>query len=213
MRILNARLKYLLPILFFVVASAYGQTRLPRFQDLPVSQPYRGAPAPVRLVSKEAKMFRTVLTRGARKGPNFAGHYTIVAWRSGSSCDKFAVIDARTGDVYFPDFPLYYVPYDPSEQEDVIIKKYSKGYMVGSRLLVAQGSFKGSGVFFYRWEKNRFTLIRSVGEGERKDSKGNQSASNKALHRSRRSAALMVQPLPFGGPVMCGVRPLKGSRL
>ena len=164
MRIFDSRFKQITLILLFAVASAHSQTCLPRFQDFPVKEPYRGTPAQVQLVSKEARMFRTVLRGGAKKGPNFAGHYTIVGWRSGSSCDKFAAVDAQTGEVYFPDFPLYYVPYDPSETESGIMKQYPKGYRIGSRLLVTQGSFKGRGIFFYKWEKNRFTLIRSEGE-------------------------------------------------
>ena len=66
-----------------------------------------------------------------------------------------------------PKFPLYYVPYDPSEKESLIIKQYPSGFRIGSRLLVTQGSFTGRGIFFYNWEKNRFVLIRSVGDDEK----------------------------------------------
>ncbi len=59
-------------------------------------------PAPVELKSHPlARRYRTVLRAGARKGPNFAGHYTVVKWGCGSSCVQFAVIDARNGAVFF----------------------------------------------------------------------------------------------------------------
>jgi hypothetical protein len=41
-----------------------------------VHKSYRGKPAPVRLESPKAKLYRTVLRKGAKGGPNFAGHYT-----------------------------------------------------------------------------------------------------------------------------------------
>jgi hypothetical protein len=42
-------------------------------------------------------MFRTRLREGARKGPNFAGAFTVVVWGCGSSCQIVAVVDAMTG--------------------------------------------------------------------------------------------------------------------
>ena len=60
-------------------------------------------PAPPLLSTAQARRFRTVLREGAAAGPNFAGHFTVVAWRCGASCTEAAIPDARTGRVRFPE--------------------------------------------------------------------------------------------------------------
>jgi hypothetical protein len=75
--------------------------RAPTFADFPVAKVYKGTPAPVDLRSNaSARMFRTRLQEGARKGPNFAGHYTVVTWGCGSNCAANKIVDALTGRVY-----------------------------------------------------------------------------------------------------------------
>ena len=77
----------------------------PRFEDIPVSEKFRGKPARVDLSSHpRARRFRTVLREGAAEGPNFAGHFTVVTWHCGSDCQEVAVVNARTGRVYFAPF-------------------------------------------------------------------------------------------------------------
>ena len=77
----------------------------PRFEDFGVSSVFRGKPAPVDLSGNpKARTFRTKLTEGAKEGPNFAGHYTAVSWHCGTECQAVAVIDAKTGQVYFAPF-------------------------------------------------------------------------------------------------------------
>ena len=72
-------------------------------QDVPQSYPfarypaqglYKGGPVPPKLTSPTQHQFRTVLRKGAQKGPNFAGHYTVVEWGCGSNCVVFAVVDS-----------------------------------------------------------------------------------------------------------------------
>ena len=96
----------------------------PRFEDYPVSERFRGTPAPVNLRSaRGASMFRTKLREGAQKGPNFAGHYTVITWGCGSDCRSVAIFDARTGRVYFAPFTVS-IPADAD-------------YRLNSRLLIA----------------------------------------------------------------------------
>lgn len=53
----------------------------PQFKDYPVSELFIGKPAPVNLDSHPgARRFRTVLREAAKRGPNFAGHLTVVMW-------------------------------------------------------------------------------------------------------------------------------------
>jgi hypothetical protein len=97
-------LRSLLSLCLLLVAQ---DRALPRFKDYPVNEPLIRHPAPVDFSrSPDERRFRTVLVRGARKGPNFAGHYTVVIWGCGSPCKSFAIVDARTGQVHSPGFSL-----------------------------------------------------------------------------------------------------------
>lgn len=76
-----------------------------RFDAYPVRSKSTGPCAQVNLKSHpKARLFRTMLREGAKTGPNFAGHYTIVDWGCGSACLTIAVIDCRNGRVYFAPF-------------------------------------------------------------------------------------------------------------
>lgn len=93
----------------------------PPFESYPVSVAFRGKPAPVDLASaKLARRYRTVLRDGARSGPNFADHFTVVSWGCGTLCQAHAIVDARTGRVYMP-----------------IVTGYGLEFRRDSRLLVA----------------------------------------------------------------------------
>ncbi len=75
----------------------------PRFIDFPATATFAGKPAPVDLDSApDARMFRTRLRAGAAEGPNFAGDQTVVTWGCGTNCQVVAIVDARSGRVYFP---------------------------------------------------------------------------------------------------------------
>jgi hypothetical protein len=69
------------------------------FEDYPAKDSAAAIrPAPVRLESAPyGQMYRTKLREGAARGPNFAGHYTVVTWGCGTGCQILAVVDARTG--------------------------------------------------------------------------------------------------------------------
>jgi len=82
------------------------ELNIPQFRDFPVSEIYRGIPAPVDLNSSPiGHTYRTALTEGAKRGPNFAGHYTVIEWGCGSTCQNFAIVDAITGKIYSAPFP------------------------------------------------------------------------------------------------------------
>ena len=81
--------------------SAQTAATPPQFQQFSVSRIYRGTPAAVNLNSNpDARRFRTALRDGAKKGPNFAGHYTVVSLGCGTACQSLAIVDAKTGAVY-----------------------------------------------------------------------------------------------------------------
>src|ERR1700694_5182515 len=102
-RLLSTLLLGLLIFVLHIPASA--QHRNPQFRDYFVADTYRGVPARVNFrISPDARSYRTRLREGAAKGPNFAGHFTIVTWGCGSDCYDIAIVDARTGRVWFAPF-------------------------------------------------------------------------------------------------------------
>jgi hypothetical protein len=77
------------------------QKPLPKFDDYRVDEKFRNKPAPVVTTgSNLARTYRTRLREGEAKGPNFAGHFTLVSWGCGGGCQDWAVVDARTGHVF-----------------------------------------------------------------------------------------------------------------
>ena len=82
------------------LAAQAPQKPLPRFEDYRADAAFKGSPAAVVTEgSKLARTYRTRLREGAAKGPNFAGRFTLVSWGCGASCQEWAVVDARTGQV------------------------------------------------------------------------------------------------------------------
>ena len=169
MRVSRALFKPLAVCLVVVAslhADAYGQRRLPRSEDYPVpkGERFTGRPAPVALSSKRARMYRTVLREGAKGGPNFAGHYTIVTWGAGLATFSMAVVDARTGRVYFPPFEEVGAS---SHGLPVIDKGHNPAWRIDSKLFAFAGmpdwdERKGEGLYLYTFDRGRFRLIRFV---------------------------------------------------
>ena len=147
-----------------VVSSAQAANKPPGFQDFPETNIFKCQPAPVDLKSSpEARMFRTQLRTQAASGPDFAGHFKIASWGCGSGCESFAIVDSKSGKVYFPPI-LSYVSWDGWAGEDVGLK-----YHLNSRLLILHGS-RGeeptTGIFYYLWEKKP-TAFDSFGHNQK----------------------------------------------
>jgi hypothetical protein len=121
------------------------------FRKYPVRK-YKGKPAPPRLITPTQREFRTTIRGGARKGPNFAGHYTVVEWGCGSNCVVCAVVDAITGTVYDNDLP------NPDDG-------YPCGllYRRDSKLFVVEKSAAPTSECepsFYIWEGSKFVPLQ-----------------------------------------------------
>lgn len=115
---------------------------------------------------KSANMFRTNLRNAAKEGVNFAGHYILTTWGCGTNCSQGAIIDARSGSVFFPDqlegsgFGFCELPDDT---EPLV-------YRADSRLLVLSG-FKGGdldlkdgrcGIYYLEWTGRNFKQVKFV---------------------------------------------------
>jgi len=111
-----------------------------------------------KLTSKEARRYRTVLSDAASKGPNFAGHYTLVPIGCGTMCVHFGVIDETTGDVVFPKHgaTIYWAGW-PGEP-------YGPEFKKESDILLVRGSVDKEdapeGTTWFRWNGSDFELVR-----------------------------------------------------
>jgi hypothetical protein len=150
-------------------ARAAKRSGPPRFGDYPAGEIYSGRIAPVLLETKRARMFRGRLREGARQGPNFAGHYTVVFWGCGAGCAQVAVVDARTGKVYWPPLDYADIPDSPQEGEDqAAFAAQHRNFRPDSKLLVlTRDRYDGRGgytAYYYLFDKNRFRLLRQAEE-------------------------------------------------
>jgi hypothetical protein len=71
----------------------------PDFKSYAVEQVYSGAPAAPK-ITRDWRVFRTVIREGAKSKVEFAGHYTVPRWGCGTGCNAFVVVDSITGTVY-----------------------------------------------------------------------------------------------------------------
>ena len=78
-----------------------AQENKDRFEDFPVEEQKLFGQAPLDLKSHPIGLeFKTVISDAYKQGPNFAGHYTVVIWGCGTSCQEFTIIDDLTGKIY-----------------------------------------------------------------------------------------------------------------
>lgn len=139
----------------------------PRFSQFAVGSIYRGRPAAPDVTSDpESRMFRTMIRMGAKRGPNFAGHYTIVEWGCGAGCRMIAIVDAASGKVFHPanlgTVDNSNIAYDELEPPEGDLIKFRKD----SRLLVVIGGIneddKLRGISYFVWENDKLRRIRFV---------------------------------------------------
>ena len=161
---------FCLALCAFVESPSVGhEVGAPSFESYPAVV-WRGKVAPLNLRSHPlARKFRTVIREQLQtEGVNFAGHYTLASVGCGTGCSITAVVDARTGQAFFPNqlngWTGIVGDYDPPEDEDPWT------YRAGSRLLKAIGRphvgklgeerYGPSGIYFYEWKNNRLRQVK-----------------------------------------------------
>lgn len=75
----------------------------PAFTDYAVPVYQGKLTAPDVRTHPRSRLFRTMIRQGAKAGPNFAGHYTLVFWGCGTNCLGLAIVDAISGQVFHPE--------------------------------------------------------------------------------------------------------------
>jgi hypothetical protein len=149
-----------------------------RFEDFRVPSPLAGRKhnagvSRSDLPTETSAQFERRLVKEARKGPNFAGHYTIVIWSCGSPCANLAIVNIQTGKIYDPPFGGV-IGWGNCEEGPGDGGSNPLSYRIDSSLLVITGNLEildpktdmwsegPCGRFYYHWDGHRLSLLRSV---------------------------------------------------
>jgi hypothetical protein len=138
-----------------------GNTGEWSFQKYPAKLDFRGEPAAPLLVTQVEHNFRTQIRMQARRGPNFAGHFTVAEFGCGAPCLAFVIINASSGTIY-DKIPSVGCANDQGLEARLDFK-------LESRLIAATGASeapaspgeKGTvcGTNYYLWDGKRLTLV------------------------------------------------------
>lgn len=142
---------------------------LPRFEDYPVREIWRGPAARPRLLTKSERMFRAQLTEAAKKPPNFAGHYRIAGWGCGAVCGAGAIINLKTGAVYPPPLGGKGEGWERWMSCTALFDDHPYEYRLDSRLMIVRCGWNydeqgrnHSDVFYFLWEGGRFKILLHI---------------------------------------------------
>lgn len=81
-------------------AVAGSATAAPSFTTYPAKERFRGTPAAPRFGDLPIRnAHKPIIGETVRRGPNFAGAYTVVTYGCGTGCQVVLVVSARTGKV------------------------------------------------------------------------------------------------------------------
>ncbi|HMP67029.1 MAG TPA: hypothetical protein PKD11_15770 [Pyrinomonadaceae bacterium] len=150
--------------------SGLAQTDLPTFSKFPAKTEQARARSVVIASDPQARMYRTRLREAFRRGPNFAGRYILATWGCGTGCISGAIIDGRTGRVYWPEeLVAFGVGYT-----DATFPENPLEFRRNSRLLILRGipgmneaedesaADKPSGDHYFEWQDGKLKLLRFV---------------------------------------------------
>lgn len=171
---LRAKLLFAALCACLLTAPAFAQGgAAPGFGDYPAAAAFRGRAAALKLTTPPARGYRTRLREGARRAVNFAGRYKLHTWSCGTGCLQTALIDAKTGDVFFPEelngfIACYYGDAAVESLEEAL------QFQKGSRLIVMSGYPTGErgkpepkkGLYYYEWDGRGLRLLKFVEKGE-----------------------------------------------
>ena len=143
-----------LPLLVCILAQA---AEAPRFDQFPSGPIFRGTPAPARPRTRAQLLYRTMIRDGAKQGPNFAGHLTVVQWGCGTGCIAIAMVDAKNGE-------LYKLPFDSLMLDaDSAVEAEPLSFRLDSGLLIVNACVDGEkcGTSYYEWTGTTLKLLLS----------------------------------------------------
>ena len=124
---------------------------VPSFRDFPATPQKLSPVTPI--VTAPYRLFRTAIRRGARFGPNFAGHFTVVEWGAGAGGVCWAIVDAKSGKLG-----------DGGCAETGGVDGQQPQFRLDSRLLILTGGLRGErdGVAYYEWTGSKLRELRFI---------------------------------------------------
>jgi hypothetical protein len=167
-------------LLFAAAWSTWAQA-IPRFEDYPVTEVFKGSPAVPILATPEDRMYRTRIREGVSKGwgvirdgkeqpgPNFAGHYFAIEWGCGVPCVMMVVVDALTGKIYH--LPLAVgtkgsqkigVPFFGLRSAEVNFRPTSRLLTMDTCPEQSEKPDAACYSHYFLWENNAWKLLRRV---------------------------------------------------
>jgi len=148
--------------------------RLPRFEDYPVTSVFNDQPAAPKIGTeikdKDAEEIKEAYSY--EKHPNFAGRFVVIDWACGSPCKTMAMVDTKTGNVFFPPITWgeglqnpksFYLPV-LTHQVDVSHNPELE-YRLDSKLFIIkcnEGNKESPYTFYFLWQGNRWELLRKA---------------------------------------------------
>lgn len=162
-----------LVILPLVMLTAAGVPSAPRFEDYPAGENYKDAPADFKLHKPLAKKYADEIRDGvtdAHDRTNFAGHLIVAKWACGAPCLRMAIVDARTGKLYYPpitfegagtesfDLPLLVVGREYPRNPEIEFRPDSNLMIV--KATPSQSGRHPSYTFYFLWKQDRWALLR-----------------------------------------------------
>ena len=136
------------------------ESKTPTFEEYK-TQVYGGKARPIVFRgNRDAWMFRTRLRRARKSPANFAGHFIFTTWGCGTSCVVGALINAKTGRVYFPkEFGGMGFGFGaPVSDEPFQFQKDSRLFILNG---IAANSKQG-GTTYLVWQGTRFKKAKFV---------------------------------------------------
>jgi hypothetical protein len=155
-------------LFLFLGLTAFSQpSRVPAFSDYQVPVSKSRPKAPDLKSHKKARLFRTSLRNATKDGVNFAGHFALTYWGCGSSCGVGAIVNLKTGAVFFPDQLNGVWAQDWPGSDSIPF-----GFRKNSRLLVLHGylpnDYHGNrltyGYHYFEWNGTRLKRVKFVPE-------------------------------------------------
>ena len=124
--------------------------------------------------NESTAQFRKRIREAAGKGPNFAGHYSVVGWSCGMICINLTVVNVKTGRIH--DTPFMGIGDGPCPTGFYEKERRLVHFKMNSRLLILRGAaedFGPAGMFhdapcstrYYVWKANRLVLVKEVFAG------------------------------------------------
>lgn len=102
----------------------------------------------------DAEIFISRITEGCKEGVNFAGHYTLIYWGCGTSCQYGVIVDRKTGKIY----DGYQTSLGSSfKANSKLILKNSGLQDEGSDYFLINHNFASLGVEI--WDRNKFVSV------------------------------------------------------